>query len=348
MEERTTEGSSMMPKKTERPKKNTDNLFKVSQSKVNNYRTCTQRYHYRYVMHLTRKRKARPLQFGDIVHQMHDADANGGDPFKTLKEIAKKNDRMFREEIEHYGEIVKDIDYIMEAYYEFYEKDEIKYRKFEGKFSEQLLEWEIAPGILFKGKIDGIADMKKLEWLVEHKNHGRFPNEDHRWRNLQSCTYIHVLNEGYGLTLDGTMWDYVRTKPPTRPQILKDGSLSSRSLDSLPSVVIDAIKQHKLNPKDYGALIKSQRDNLTSWFQRIYTPVKPKVIKTVVADFIETSKIMADDDRRPVRNLGRHCEWCEFEPACRAALQGSDEKFVLKHEFKEEDDQLRYNEADTE
>jgi CRISPR/Cas system-associated exonuclease Cas4 (RecB family) len=324
------------------------NLFKVSQSKVNNYRTCSQRYEYRYVMNLTRKRKARPLQFGSIVHDMVDEDANKRDPFKKLKKIATDNKRMFVEEQEHYGEIVKDIDYIMEAYFDYWEKDAINYIKFEGKFAEQVIEHEIAPGILFKGKVDGIANMRRLRWLVEHKSHGRFPSDDHRWRNLQSAVYVHVLNEGYGLSLDGTLWDYIRSKAPTRPKVNQDGSLSTRAVDSLPSVVIDVLRQNKLKEANYRELIAAQNENLPNWFQRIYTPLKPKVIKTVVADFVETSKRMADDPGKPVRNLGRHCEWCEFESLCRAELQGNDVKYVIKAEYKIEDDQLRYEEADTE
>jgi hypothetical protein len=81
-----------------------------------------------------------------------------------------------------------------------------------------------------------------MNWLLEHKNHKSFPNADHRWRNLQSSVYIRFIEMMGWWKVEGTLWDYIRSKPPTRPQILKSGGVSSRDLDSLPQVVIDTIK----------------------------------------------------------------------------------------------------------
>lgn len=309
-------------------------LYKVSQSKVNTYRLCRAKFDYKEQQLLRRKAKSRPLTFGGIIHSMVEEHAEGRDAFKKLEQLAKTNERLFKEEREMYGEIVADTTYIMDAYFEYWRKDPIKFMKIDGKKTEQLIVTELVDGILFKGKMDGAAEYKKLKLLVEHKSHKNIPNDDHRWRNVQSNIYIPMIERAFGVRLEGTLWDYVRSKPPTRPQILKDGSLSSRALDSLPQVVVDVIKENKLKTADYKKLIKEQEDNQKNWFQRTVTPVKPKVMKNIVDDFITTAREMADSvPIKPVRSIGLHCSWCDYEPLCRARFQGNDEDFIKEREY---------------
>lgn len=321
-------------------------LFKVSQSKVNTYRLCVQKYSYRYVELLEKRTKSRPLKFGTIVHKMAEAHAAKKDPIKVLKQIEIKDRKLFRAEREAYGDIVADSTYIMKAYIDFWKKEPLEYIKVEGRLAEHPLEMKIDDGILFKGKVDGFAKNKGMRWLVEHKTHKSIPNDDHRWRNLQTCVYIPVSEmHGWG-KLDGVVWDYVRSKPPTRPQVLKSGELSTRQLDSLPQVVIDILRENNLNLSDYSELIASQELNMTTYFQRTYTPTKPKVIKAIFSDFLTTAREMADKKRKPVKNIGIHCSWCAYESLCRAQLQGNDVEFIKEREYVHEEEFAHYEEDD--
>jgi len=313
-----------------------DGYFYVSQSKENNWLTCRLQYHFRHHMHLKPKIKARSLQFGSIAHKMLEASANGGDDKKVLADIVKTNRKLFDEEVEMYGRIGDDMSYIMRAYKKYWAKDPIKYVKWNGRNAEHPFEVELTSEIKVKGKIDALARMKGFKWLVEHKTHKEFPNDNHRWKNLQSAVYLRILQMLGVKDIEGTLWDYVRSKPPTRPQMLKAGNLSERQIDSLPEVVIDTIKENGLDPKDYEAFIQSQ--NPASWFQRVYTPIKPTVVKNVFREFITVAREMADwydknPDGRPTRSIGKHCDWCAFEGICRAELQGNDVDFLLSREF---------------
>lgn len=323
--------------------------FYVSQSKVNAWLTCRMKYILQYEDHLARKKKPRPLQFGSIVHNVIEVAAEKNEKAAELKlrEIDKENARLFDEEREMYGDIIEDIRYIMNAYFDYWRKDPLVYVTFKGKKTEHPIEVPLTnDGIFFKGTLDAIAKNKGLKWLVEHKSHGQFPNDDHRWRNLQTSIYLPMAELAGVDGLDGVVWDYIRSKPPTRPQILKSGELSERKLDSLPQVVIDTIKQNKLPVDAYRLLIADQKANLSSWFQRVYTPIKSSVIKKVKADFITTAKEMAQGDWAPVRTIGKHCDWCQFEPLCRAHLQGNDVEFVKKTEYEIEED--RYDRKEVE
>jgi len=312
--------------------------FFTSQSKVNTWLDCRRKYHYRNVDHLKPTKKARPLMFGGVVHDMIDAKAAGKDEFKVLETVADQNRKLFKEEEEMYGRITEDLAYIMRAYNDFWKKDPIVLVPFKKRKAEHPFEVEITSEITAKGKIDGIAKMKTFKWLLEHKTHKEFPDDNHRWRNLQSAVYIRILQMLGVEDLQGTLWNYIRSKPPTRPQMLKAGSLSTKSIDTLPQVVIDTIDQNDLNPDDYADFIKVQRDNLPSWFQRVYSTVKPKVVKALFADFVTVSREMADyydknPNTPPPRTVARHCSWCPFEPLCRAEYQGNDVDYILEHEF---------------
>lgn len=267
--------------------------------------------------------------------------ANADDPFKVLKRIEKEQGPMFRAEREEYGDLLNDIRIIMTEYFAFWDEKSLVYVRMKGKAAEHTFEIEIAPGIFFTGKIDNIGKTpNKLRWLVEHKSARYVPNEDHRWRNLQSVVYVRA-NDMLGLPpLDGTCWDYIRSKPPTAPEILKSGQMSRRGIDTLPTKVLETLKAEKLNPKDFAPLIKSAENNRRQYFQRIFTPIKKKVADIVFTDFVETAKEMAQEhDQRKERNIDRHCEWCEFEPLCRGELQGLDIDFIRKKEYEKHEKQ---------
>lgn len=312
-------------------------LFKISQSKVSKWRQCRQAYHYAHVEKIAPKRKARPLKFGSIVHDMIDADINGKNPFKKLQEVGKTNKKLFEAEREMYGEIIKDVSYIMTEYFEYWDArpetiDYVSVNKFK---CEIPFEVEIDKGnILAKGRIDAVGKAKKLKWLVEHKSHKTFPKPENRWRNLQSVFYIRVVDMmGWG-QLDGTCWDYIRSKPPTRPTILKSGDLSRAALDSLPSVVKDVLRANKLKADDYEDVLKQQRENRANWFQRVFTPVSKDIIEPVMQDLIDTSREMADlHGKSRTKTFGRHCEWCSYAKLCAAELQGHDVDFVKEKEY---------------
>ena len=312
-------------------------LFKVSQSKVEGWRTCRQKFWYQHIMHIERRRKPRPLTFGTIMHQMKEAAANGKDPYQVLKDIDPLQIEMFEEEREYYGNIVQDITYIYNAYVDFWEGKELVYLKHRGRRAEFPFEVE-HDGFAIKGTIDAITEFRNYAWLTEHKNHKDIPNSDQRWRNVQSAVYLRVIDMlGWWKNVQGTCWDYIRTKPPTRPKILKSGEVSERSLDSLPEVVIDTIEAAGRNIKNYSQMIDAQQTNMHNWFQRIYTPIKKQIVNNVWDDFLDTARDMrrAKLSRQQVRTIGRHCGWCQFEPLCRAELQGLDVEAILEYEYTE-------------
>lgn len=320
----------------ELPLSGSSSKFKVSQSKVKTYRRCHQAYHYKYVDEIKRKRKPRALVFGTLVHQMIEADANGDDPFDLLNQINLRDAKMFATEKEEYGEIIKDVEVIMYEYFQYWEStDPIQYIRRKGRSAEHKFEIELLPDVVWNGKIDANARSKdKMRWLVEHKSFKRRPNADARWRNLQSSTYIRAQDILGWAPMDGICWDYIWSKSPGKPGLLKDGKMSQKNLETLPSMVTQAAKDYGLDPSGYREFKKKTETHIPSWFYRVKSAIHRNTVDAVFDDFVSTVRRMVDDHGRVKdRNIENHCSWCEFEPLCRAELQGLDVEYVMEREY---------------
>lgn len=310
-------------------------MFKVSQSKIKTWRRCKYAYHLKYHEKLVKNVKSRPLQFGTIVHEMDDVYHEGDDPFDKLNEIAKKQSKLFRAEIEEYGDIIADVRILYKEYMETYKNDEWDVIRIKKKSSEHEFEVPLNKHILFTGKIDRLVNAKKMRWLVEKKTFGHgMPNDDERWRNLQSASYITMMKLMSWPEVDGTCWDYFSSHAPTMPQLLKNGEISTKNINTLPSKVLEFAKLHKLTPKQVKPLLIKAEARRPEYFKRVYTIIKPKLVNSIMADVMETADEMANNDTKlKAKNIDKHCGWCDFEKICRAELQGSDVKFIREREY---------------
>lgn len=313
----------------------------ITQSKAKIWRKCTQMYHYKYVERLRRRKRKRPFVFGDIVHRMVEADANGENPFHVLKQIDLEEGKMFREEKEMYGDIIEDIRVIMQTYFEFWPERNLRFIRRDGRSAEHKFSLEIEKGLTVEGKIDGLAESpNKFRWLVERKTFSRMPKDEHRWRNLQGAVYIRMVDMLGWLkkrALDGVCWDYIWSKPPTIPNLLKNEiELSAAKVDTLPIVVREEIERLELDPrlpKNRAAMEMAQL-SAKEYFHRIFTPVNHKTIDILFQEFIDTGREIAEHHgHKASMNIDFHCDNCEFEGLCRARLQGNDVDFIKEREF---------------
>lgn len=313
----------------------TDNYFKVSQSKVKTFRRCHRAYYNKYVEKLRRKKVARPLMFGRMVHDMIDAYANGDDPFEVLDAINLKDMKLFASEKEEYGEIVRDVGLIMEDYFDYWDDRALVYLRKNGQAAEHEFNIELFPDVLWNGKIDALGRTpNKLTWLVEHKTFTKMPGEDERWRNLQSATYFRAVDMlGWGIP-DGMCWDYVRSKPPAVPGLLRNGQPSSRKLDTLPYALKVWMRENAARGVKFDKLLHHAQANRDDWFKRIFTPVSAEVVDRIFKDFKLSVRRMADNHGMlKDMNIERHCSWCEYEPLCRAELLGGDVDYIKQKEY---------------
>jgi hypothetical protein len=224
----------------------------------------------------------------------------------------------------------------MTEYFNYWPEDHLRPLRKNKRSAEHPFEIEIEPGLSFKGIIDEVdrtPDGQK--WLTDHKTFTKIPNEDHRWRNIQSSVYLRAIEMlGWWDNMAGTCWNYVKSKPPSRPELLKSGALSEKSIDSLPITVRATIKKLGLKTKDYPKLISAAEANRSKFFFRIFTPVTTRVVDNIFNGFVETAREVAEyHGTKSDMNIDRHCDYCDYETLCRAKLCNSDVDFIKEREY---------------
>ena len=300
-----------------------------SQSRIKTYRRCPKAHEYRYVQGLTRRRSGPQLSRGVTLHELLDARALGKPIEPILKSYLKMYEELWDEEKEDYSS-PDDLHSIYNRYCQKYQGEGLDYR--------QKSEIEVTASMgkrLFKGFIDKLPqDQMGRVWVCDHKSHKVIPDESARFSDIQTVLYFWAAREN-GEKVDGILWDYIRTKPPTVPELLKKGGLTRRKdLDSDYDTYLAAIKKHGLNPQDYQAELERCKSRV--FFHRVYLP-KPgeDLIREVVDDFFNTA-IQIDRSLETgvaPRNMTRDCKSCSYYSICSLEVRGMDTDLVRKQMY---------------
>jgi len=322
----------------------------VSYTQLKQWRFCRQAYYYRYVEGIFPKRKPRGLKIGGIIHDIIRAWALGQNYNAIVAAVKKEYKNMFDEEKAYYGDIPRIIESRIKQYVELYGGERSQYKFVEHSFGPIPLTNKTE----FKFRIDRLLASKKLGLsLFETKTGKKIPEEDIRVWDLQTLLYVWGLWE-YGEMVTSITWDYIRTKEPALPKILKDGSVSTRAdIDTDYETFYQALIDNNCNPKEpeYRAILKSLKGDTRRFFKRVRLPINEKMIKPVVLDAARTSlEIQALVDK-PIRSMsGFTCPRCQYQPLCYAVLNGLDEAFLREHEFvtKKKEEHAKEEEVDSE
>lgn len=202
---------------------------------------------------------------------------------------------------------------------------------------EQHVSISLTPSIQSNGYIDMITTGPDGTLLWEHKSHESIPRQERRLRDLQTLLYARVAEQALGIKTDGVLWNYLRTKEPTVPDLLKSGQLTKRKdLDSTWGTYLAAIQQNGLREEDYSDVKERLADaEIESFFPRHSLAIVQQDA-ILIHDYIRTAKRI--EERRwewetgrdtPIRNVGYKCDFCEFAPLCQAAIITGDDQDVI-------------------
>ena len=309
--------------------------FWVSQSKVNCWRQCKQKYWLTYVEDLASRVKSRPLEFGGLFHRMLEEHIEGRRPLSVLRNLDSERLGVFAAERQMYGDLLQDIEWVWREYALHYKEDGLRWIKLDGARTEHEFEVEIAPGVWLIFIVDAFAKtLRGDRWLVDHKTGQSMMSPQQRWVNMQAAVY-HKGCELLELPpMKGVCWNYIRSKPPTRPKLLQSGKLSTGKIDTLPVVVRSLVKEHGLKLREYRGLLSHAEENIPTWFDRDFVPLNRMVTESIFEDFMTTVNDMRrNHGKRREKEIGRHCTWCDFAPICRAELTGGDSRLIKRRKY---------------
>lgn len=329
----------------------------TTNSMLRTFRRCPKAAEYKYHQRLKPRVAAKPLTRGKWLHHLFEAHYSGRDWREIHEQLSAQYDQLFDEEKERLGDLPEECARIMRSYLWHYgaNKDDPmhgwKIIQVEAK-----MEAELPNGTVFRIKFDLLIEDQYGLWLVDHKTHKSLPSLNYRLLDSQSGNYIWVARKN-GLDIQGFIWNYVRTKPPTKPEaVYHNTRLSRRAIETDYPTLLRAIREYGFRPSDYkDQLLALQRQRwqpdtvqTSQFFRRETLEKDPAYIRRVLLSSMRTSRRMhaykfgvESVERVPERS----CDWCDYKDICTVELMGGSSFNLRRSNFKVSDDVLDYHEV---
>lgn len=324
-------------------------MFKTGFSKVQAWRKCNKLYEFSVIRNLQAKRKPPELLRGTILHEMLEARDQGQEVGTVFLRYDAQYGRMFEAEREYYGEhFMDDIWRIYRGYVRTYPAGTAQDWKVYA--TEGLVRTRLTPKIEFEGHYDLRVSSNGRRWLVDRKTHKVIPTAEERFNNFQLLLYVEAWNRENpkNTHVDGLIWDYLRTKAPTIPKVLKSGQLTRRKdLDTDVFTYRRAIKDNELDEDGYDYYLKElEKRSVDKFYQRVSLPISSReMVDTVVQEFTQTAEMIRTAKHFP-RNATYACPRCEFFKLCNSELAGINAKFVEKSDYEQRPEDTRETETE--
>lgn len=311
----------------------------VSYSSDKTLSRCEMMYHYRYERRIKPRVKKVGLYRGDWLHQLNEYYRRTGkwkSEFKRIK--VKLWDKLFDEEKEDYGEdFPQSVFDIFSHYVETYAEQDKGLELIE---LEQLCSLMTPSGILIKWKMDALyRDRESSEILLfENKNKKAIPESEERLLQPQPHTYAYLYEKATGVHINRIVWDYVRTKPVPRPQVLKNGGLSIRKIETDQRGYLRSLAEAGIHPSDSEEwqAIKKHLDSLppTLSLERVKNQVNIKIGKRFAEEWVLRG-LRAKEIKRPLLTYTKDCKWdCDYYNLCQSDMRGGrDSELIIKKDF---------------
>jgi RecB family exonuclease len=321
----------------------------VTNSMLKTFRRCPRQFYYKYVQRLKPKvEKSRPLKMGTWMHYLLEEYYAGRDWKAKHEELTKQFRELFDEEQESLGDLPTDCKQLMLSYLWHYgaNKDD-PHHGWDVGATEFTIETPLVGNAILRGKVDMAVHDRFGLWLVDHKNMKTFPDFSFRLLDTQSALYLWVARQE-GIEAQGFIWNYLRTKAPSVPALLKDGTrLSKSKCDTDYPTLVRTIRKHELDPapyRDWLKILKADRweqDKVQTshFFHRAVMEKNDDMLDRVAAEAAHTYERMTAYDweemDRVERVPDRSCTFmCSFTELCSAELYQGDAPFLRRQLYR--------------
>ena len=315
-------------------------MIQVSHSRLKVWRRCQQQHHYRYYQGLRKKVNGLPLFVGSGVHAMLEAQVVRGDWQPEMDAFRAEFKQLFKEEQEDLGDQPAMVESVVRGYLERYKEDGLIYvPRHRGAKAEIKVTVDLDNHTRFLGFVDKFPmDEDGRHWVMDHKTCKTIPDETSRFADLQLLMYVELLPRlGYPKPA-GVIWDYVKKKSPSIPEVLKNGSISKAAKIDTTYEVYMATVEEKLGKAalpEYEDFAQTLRGREEKFYRRIYLPANnPQMVDNVVRDVLASAKeIRMAGPNSKVRNMTKDCNFCSYYSLCQAEVRGLDSEFIRQAEY---------------
>ena len=314
----------------------------VSYTQLKTWKRCRQKWYYRYVRGLVPKERVKKIELGNYGHALLEAYYKGEDLQQASEKYWHEQTKdMFQEEMIEYQEVRDQAEQLVERYIKHYQEkgEEFKVLAVEEHFQVTI---PTTTGRKSMTDLQGVFDLVVEDdtgelWLVDHKftSIDLDKYEENLVLDEQANYYLWALAELLGdyRAVSGIIFNLIRTKLPTVPQVLKSGRLSkAKNIDTDVDTYLKAIKDNRLNPNDYVDILNYLKENSRPFFKRCRVYRTPEELEYVKNELYEVSKDMKNCSI--YRNATRDCSWdCPYRELCIMESKGIQDDFYIENNF---------------
>lgn len=324
-------------------------------SMLKTMRRCPKQADYKYNQRLKPRMLGKPLKRGTWMHLLLEEHHAGRDWKAMHQELTAKYAELFDEEKDFYGDLPSECQQLMESYIWHYRDDPWTVQE-----TEFTIETEFPDGTIYRGKVDALVENEFGLWLVDHKTHKTLPDHTFRLLDAQSALYLWACRRNK-IPVQGFIWNYLRTKAPSKPVMLKSGTRLSKKLGDTDYLTyarelkrLRAEEGYRISREDVerGNALKGHRyrpgePQLSPFFQRVVLEKDDEMLKRVAAENYHTSKRMHSYDfgnqMAVERNASRNCAFdCSYTELCQVELMGGNPNYIRKQLYRVGDPQDYY------
>lgn len=314
-------------------------------SMMKTFRRCPKQFEYKYLQRLKPKVLGRPLRFGSWFHALLEADYKNQDVEAVHRHWTNKFSQLFDEEKVDLGDLPRDVWRAYLSYKWHYKND--PWIVHEVEFT---LEVELPDGSMYRCRLDMLVENQYGLWIVDHKTHKSLPNTTYRILDAQSALYIWAALKNK-IPVQGHIWNYMISKPPTIPKVVDKGRRLSRAkIDTDYPTMVRAVKKAGFDPNDYAAPLRhllSQRYQpgqlqTSTFFRRDILEKSPAMLKRMANEGYQTHLRMNSYRWDRVQSIervpDRSCTFsCSYVDLCTMELFGGNTAQLRRQRFKEAD-----------
>lgn len=324
-------------------------------SMLKTFKRCPKQADYKYHQRLKPKMLSKPLKRGTWMHSLLEEHHAGRDWQIVHADYSSRYAELFDEEKDFYGDLPNECKQLMESYIWHYKDDPWTVHE-----TEFTVETEFPDGVLYRGKVDALVENQFGLWLVDHKTHAKLPDHAFRVLDAQSALYLWACRRNR-IPVQGFIWNYLKTKAPSKPTLLKDGSrLSKRMGDTDYLTYIRELKKFRdergyrvtRENVEFANLLKSHRykpgePQGSAFFRRDILEKDNGMLKRVATKAFHTSRRMHSYDfsnpdaveTTESRNCGFDCSYTDL---CQVELMGGNPNYIRKQLYRIGDPQDYY------
>jgi hypothetical protein len=198
--------------------------------------------------------------------------------------------------------------------------------------------------VYLAGRLDGVVRLKDDNsiWIWENKTSRSIEELKKSLSNDFQCgVYILAARELFDVEPQGIIYNILRKKAPTTPEVLNNGTLTKRAnIDTTVQAYVAAIKeQHPDWQKDtiiefYGGILQTLQERGNTFFARVPIRRTEIEVQNIAHDLWVVGLEMANPHTPIYPNESwLNCNFCPFRGPCLTLNAGGDYEWMLANEF---------------